>query len=116
MSLCRFSNESDLYIFGGPDGVECYCNRSGKHGSKMECMDGGFFFVPYDDVDECSLSKDGVKCLISHVQEHIDAGHKVLPHVIPSIRREFLWPAWLYRLYCRLMFYKNRFTKRQDDE
>jgi len=110
MSIVRVSLDSDIYIFGGMSGVECYCIRNGRYGGReMECMDGGVFILPYDNIDECSLSKENVNKLIAHVQEHIDAGHKVPAHVIPTIRREFLWSSWLYKIYCRVMLFYHRF-------
>lgn len=101
MSIVRFSEDSDLFIFGSIEGVECYSKITESIPS-LVCTGelGTCFFIRYNHHDKCTLTKDDTKLLIAHVKQHIEAGHKVPPHVIPSIRRQFLWPKWRYRLYC----------------
>jgi len=70
MSYCRFWSTSDIYLYrsvGG--GIEC-CGCLFRDESR-DCTNLSTF-------DEA----------IAHVQEHIDAGHRVEAHVIPMLRRD----------------------------
>lgn len=67
MSYSRFSESSDIYVYGSERGICCYaCSlNSGDD----------IYFLSYD-------------AAIAHVQQHISAGHKVLSSVVLDLMQD----------------------------
>ncbi len=79
MSFCRWTEDSNLYIYQSPSDIVCCCclrslmpgveNFTGDHG---ECLD-----VRFTKISE----------MIAHVEWHISLGDKVPEKVIPALNK-----------------------------
>lgn len=73
MSVCRFFWEgSDVYVFYHVDGYLtcCWCALSDEEYGDFRCD-------PYDD-----------QAMVSHLQEHVEAGHTVPEHAFQHFNAE----------------------------
>jgi hypothetical protein len=70
MSYARFSPDSDVYVYMSGDGVFTCC------GCKLK------------DYDLNPMWDYGGSRILDHLQEHIEAGHKVPQYCIEAIKEE----------------------------
>ena len=69
MSVARFSPTSDVYVFPTGPGSTNYCCASCRL-----TADNSSYFSP------------SAQAMIAHLEEHLDAGHKVEDDVISELR------------------------------
>jgi hypothetical protein len=66
MSVCRFGDDSDVYVF--------YANTGGIECCRCDLLNGNHFNAP----DEAGM--------IVHLEAHLAAGHKVPPKAFERLR------------------------------